>query len=141
MLAKRGIADPNRAQDEANAVLLEDPDLDGVYVMFSQPPGEGVLAALRSNDNTTTRIVSLDLSEPLALDMANGGATFALIADKAYELGRAMATSAAYGLLGKTAPPFVIAPAMTITKSNLVQGYRQSLHRDPPESVMNALGK
>jgi len=32
--------------------------------MFSQPPGEGVLAALRSNDNTTTKIVSLDLDEP-----------------------------------------------------------------------------
>jgi ribose transport system substrate-binding protein len=141
ILAKRGIADPNKAQDEANAVLLEHPDLDGVYVTFSQPPAEGVLAALRANGNTTTRIVSLDLSEPLALDMAKGGATFALIADKAYELGRAMATSAAYGLLGKKAPAFVVAPAMTITKSNLVQGYHQSLHRNPPASVMNALGR
>lgn len=141
VVAKRGIADPNKAQDEANAVLLRNPDLSGAYVTFSQPPGEGVLAALRSNNNTTTSMVSLDLSEPLALDMAKGGATFALIADKAYELGQAMATSAAYGLLGKNAPAFVIAPAMTITKSNLVQGYRQSLHRNPPASVLNALGK
>ena len=73
--------------------------------------------------------------------MANGGNTFALIADRAYELGRAMATSAAYGLLGKKAPPFVVARAMTITKSNLVQGYRVSLHRKPPASVLKALGK
>lgn len=141
VVAEHGIADPNKAQDEADAVLLENPDLSGAYVMFSQPPGEGVLAALRANDNTTTRIVSLDLSEPLALDMARGGHTFALIADQAYELGRAMATSAAYGLLGKDAPPFVIAPAMTITRSNLVEGYQQSLHRNPPESVMDALGE
>ena len=141
VLAKRGIADPNQAQDEANAVLLENPDLTGAYVTFSQPPAEGVLAALRANGNSTTRLVSLDLSEPLALDMAKDGATFALIADRAYELGRAMATSAAYGLLGKKTPPFVIAPAMTITKANLVQGYRQSLHRNPPASVMKALGK
>jgi ribose transport system substrate-binding protein len=141
VVAKGGIADPNRAQDEADAVFLENPDLSGVYVTFSQPPAEGVLAALRANGNTTTRIVSLDLDEPLALDMAKGGATFALIADKAYELGQAMAKSAAYGLLGKNAPPFVIAPAMTITKSNLVQGYRESLNRDPPASVMNALAK
>jgi len=136
-----GIGDPNQAQDEANGVLVENPDLSGVYVTFSQPPGEGVLAALRANGNARTKIVSLDLDEPLALDMAKGGHTFALIADKPYDLGRAMAISAAYGLLGKKAPAFVVGPAMTVTKSNLVQGYRESLHRNPPASVMNALGK
>jgi ribose transport system substrate-binding protein len=141
VVAKRGIADPNMAQDEANATLLQNPKLSGIYVTFSQPPGEGVLAALRANGNTTTKLVSLDLDEPLALDMAKGGNTFALIADRAYELGQAVAKSAAYGLLGKRAPAFVVAPAMTITRSNLVQGYRESLHRDPPASVMKALGK
>jgi ribose transport system substrate-binding protein len=73
--------------------------------------------------------------------MAQGGNTFALIADKAYELGQAMGKSAAYGLLGKKAPAFVVTPGMTITRSNLVRGYRESLHRKPPASVMNALGK
>jgi ribose transport system substrate-binding protein len=141
VVAEQGIADPNEAQDQANAVLLRNPDLSGVYVTFSQPPAEGVLAALRANGNTTTKIVSLDLDEPLALDMAKGGNTFSLIADRAYELGRAMAKSAAYGLLGKKAPAFVVVPAMTITRSNLVQGYRESLHRNPPASVMKALGK
>jgi ribose transport system substrate-binding protein len=141
IVAKQGIADPNRAEDQANAILLKNPRLSGAYVTFSQPPGEGVLAALRANGNTTTKLVSLDLDEPLALDMARGGNTFALIADRAYELGRAMAKSAAYGLLGKQAPAFVVVPAMTITKANLVQGYRDSLHRNPPASVAKALGK
>jgi ABC-type sugar transport system substrate-binding protein len=48
VVAKRGIADPNRAQDVATATLLQHPDLAGAYVMFAQPPGEGVLAALRA---------------------------------------------------------------------------------------------
>ena len=141
VVAKRGIADPNRAQDVAAATLLKHPDLAGAYVMFAQPPGEGVLAALRAAGNTKMKLVTLDLDEPLALDMARGGQTFALIVDRAYDLGRAMARSAAYGLLGKRAPPFVIVPALTITRSNLVQGYRASLHRSPPASVMKALGK
>ena len=141
VVAKRGIADPNRAQDVAAATLLQHPDLAGAYVMFAQPPGEGVLAALRAAGNTKMKLVTLDLDEPLALDMARGGQTFALIVDRAYDLGRAMARSAAYGLLGKRAPPFVIVPALTITRSNLVQGYRVSLHRSPPASVMKALGK
>jgi ribose transport system substrate-binding protein len=139
VVAKRGIADPNKAQDEANAVILNNPDLAGAYVMFSQPPGEGVLAALRASSNTSTKLVSLDLDELLALDMAKGGNTFALIVDKAYEIGRAMAKSAAYGLLGKQAPPFVVVPSLTITRSNLVEGYRQSLRREPPASVLKAL--
>jgi ribose transport system substrate-binding protein len=141
VVAKRGIADPNRAQDVAAATLLKYPDLAGAYVMFAQPPGEGVLAALRAAGNRKMKLVTLDLDEPLALDMARGGQTFALIIDRAYDLGRAMARSAAYGLLGKRAPPFVIVPALTITRSNLVEGYRVSLHRSPPASVMRALGK
>ena len=52
-----------------------------------------------------------------------------------------MAKSAGYGLLGKQAPAFVVVPTMTITKSNLVEGYRESLHRNPPPSVLKALGK
>jgi ribose transport system substrate-binding protein len=139
--ARQGIADPNKAQEQANGTLVSHPDLDGVYATFSQPPGDGVLAALRANGNTTTKIVSLDLDEPLALDLANRGNTFALIADRAYELGSAMAKCAAYGLLGKRAPPFVVVPALTITRSNLVEGYRESLNRDPPASVMKALGQ
>jgi ribose transport system substrate-binding protein len=139
--ARQGIADPNTAQEQANGTLVAHRDLDGVYVPFSQPVGDGVLAALRANGNRTTRIVSLDLDEPLALDMAKGGQTFAIIADRAHELGRAMAKSAAYALLGRRAPPFVVVPALTVTRSNLVEGYRASLNRDPPASVMKALGE
>ena len=141
VVAKSGIADPNRAQEVATATLLKHPDLAGAYVMFAQPPGEGVLASLRANGAIKTKLVTLDLDESLALDMARGGHTFALVIDRTYDLGRAMARSAAYGLLGKRAPPFVIVPALTVTRSNLVQGYRASLHRSPPASVMKALGK
>jgi ribose transport system substrate-binding protein len=137
---KQGIADPNKATDQANAVLLKNPNLSGIYVTFSQPPAEGVLAALKSN-GSKAKLVSLDLDEPLALDMARGGNVYAIVADKAYELGAAMAKAAAYGVLGKKAPSFIVAPAITITKDNLVQGYQQSLHRKPPASVMKALGK
>ena len=138
IVAEQGIADPNKAQDQANGVLAKNPDIDGVYVTFSQPPAEGVLSALRDNGNTKAKLVSLDLDEPLALDMARGGHVAALVTDKAYELGQAMATAAAYGILDKKAPPFVVAPATTVTKANLAQGYEESLHAAPPKSVADA---
>ena len=140
IVAEQGIADPAKAEEQANAILLKNPDLAGIYVTFSQPPAEGVLAALRNNANTTTKMVSLDLDEPLAIDMAQGGNTAALVADRAYELGRAMAKSAAYGILGKKAPEFLVAPVVTVTKDNLEQGYQESLNEDPPQAVLDALG-
>jgi ribose transport system substrate-binding protein len=137
IVAEQGLADPARAEEIANALVLKNPDLDGIYVTWAEP-AEGVLAALRAAGNTHTKIVTLDLSEPVALDMVQEGNVAAIITDQAYELGRAMATVAAYGLLGKEAPPFVVAPATTVTKANVEQGYQESLHRDAPESVVNA---
>ena len=137
IVAEQGLADPARAEEIANALLVQHPDLDGIYVTWAEP-AEGVLAALRSAGNTHTKIVTLDLSEPVALDMVQGGNVAAIVADQAYDLGRAMATTAGYGLLGKEAPPFIVAPATTVTKTNVAQGYQESLHRDAPQSVMDA---
>jgi ribose transport system substrate-binding protein len=50
-----------------------------------------------------------------------------------------MATAAGYGLLGKAAPPFVVAPILTVTKANVARGWQESLHRDAPKSVLDAL--
>ena len=138
IVASQGIADPARAEEVAHALLTKHPDLDGIYVTWAEP-AEGVLAALRSAGNTKTKIVTLDLSEPIALDMARGGNVTAIVADKAFELGRAMAVAAGYGLLGKTAPAFAVAPALTITRENLVDGYRESLNREPPPSILDVL--
>ena len=98
-----------------------------------------MLAALRAAGNKHTKIVTLDLSEPIALDMVKGGNVVAIVADKAYELGRAMATAAGYGLIDKPAPAFVVAPALTVTKANVAQGWRESLHREAPNSILDAL--
>jgi ribose transport system substrate-binding protein len=73
--------------------------------------------------------------------MARGGNVAALITDKAYELGQAMARAAAYGILGKEAPAFVVAPAATVTKDTLESGYQESLQQAPPKSVLDILGK
>ena len=137
IVAESGIADPARAEQIANALLTTNPDLDGIYVTWAEP-AEGVLAALRAAGNAHTKIVTLDLSEPGALDMVQGGNVAAIVADQAYELGRAMATVAGYGLLGKEAPPFIVAPATTVTKENVAVGWQESLHRDPPQSVIDA---
>ena len=118
-------------------MLVQHPDLDGIYVTWAEP-AEGVLSALRASGNTKTKIVTLDLSEPVALDMVKGGNVAGIVADKAYELGRAMAATGVKALLGRRRRPFVVAPALTVTKENVAQGWQQSLHREAPQSVLDA---
>ena len=137
IIAEQGISDPARAEEIANAMLLKNPDLSGIYVTWAGP-AEGVLAALRANGNTTTKIVTLDLSEPVALDMVRGGNVAAIVADEAYELGRAMAASAVLDLLGEDVPPFVVAPAITVKADNVAEGWKQSLNIEAPDSVTGA---
>ena len=134
IVAEQGISDPARAEEIANAMLLRNPDLGGVYVTWAGP-AEGVLAALRANGNTRTRVVTLDLSEPIALDMVRGGNVAAIVADEAYELGRAMAASAVLDLLGEDVPPFIVAPALSVTADTVTAGWKKSLNIDAPASL------
>ena len=138
IVAEAGITDPARAEEIANAMLLQNPDLGGIYVTWAGP-AEGVLAALRANGNSTTKVVTLDLSEPIALDMVKGGNVAGIVADEAYELGRAMADVGARAVLGVDNPPFVVAPALSVTSDNVADGWQKSLRRDAPKSVLDAL--
>ena len=70
--------------------------------------------------------------------MVRGGNVAAIVADEAYELGRAMAAVGANDLLGNPMPPFIVAPAITVTADNVAEGWNISLHRDAPDSVLDA---
>lgn len=135
---EQGIVDPNRASEIADALLIQHPDLDGIYVTWAQP-AEGFLASLRAAGNTTTKIVTMDLSEPLALDMLAGGHTAAIVADEAYNYGVAAARAGAIGLLERPVPDFLIVDALTITRDNIREGWNRSLHTDPPAAVLEKL--
>jgi ribose transport system substrate-binding protein len=132
--AELGLADPAKAEEIANALLAQNPDIDGVYVTWAEP-AELVLAALRNAGNKKTKIVTLDLSEPLALDMVKGGNVAAIVADEAYQIGVTAARAAALGLLGEKVAPFLVVDALAVTKDNVKEGWNQSLHRDPPPSL------
>ena len=81
--------------------------------------------------------MTLDLVANNCLDLAQDGNVVGVAADLAYMLGYTKAMMGAYGVLGKPAPPFVIVPAIKVTKENLVEGWRESLHQDPPPEIMD----
>jgi ribose transport system substrate-binding protein len=138
IVASQGIVDALRAEEVADGFLLKHPKLDGIYVTWAQP-AESVLTSLRNSGNTHTKVVTIDLSESVALDMIKGGNVAAIIADEGYNYGVASARAGALGLLGKEVPPYVVVPALAITKDNIKEGWNTSLHRDPPQSVLDAM--
>lgn len=134
IVAEQGIADPARAKEVAQALLLKHPPLVGIYAPWSDP-AEGVLSALRQAGKKNIKLVTLDVSEPLVIDMVKGGNTVALVADKAYLLGQTMAAAAALGLLNKPVAPFLVVPAVAIGKDNLAQSWKDTQNRELPQSL------
>ena len=137
VVAKQGFTDPNKAEEIANALLTKHPNLAGIYTSWAVP-AQGVLAALKNAGNSTTKIVTIDLDDTIATDLAAGGNVVGIVADKAYDYGRAMAVSAALAILGQPAPAFGITDSVTVTRETLVDGYK-AWNESLPAAVQDAL--
>ena len=137
IVAEAGMADPARAEEIAQAMVTQNPDLDGIYVTWAEP-ALSVLSILRNAGNTHTKIVTLDLNEPAALDMVKGGNIAALVADEAYDIGVTVARAAAGSLVGKQAEPFLVVDSLAVTKETVAEGWKKSLHKDMPASIAEA---
>ena len=136
IVAEQGVANPADAEGIASAVITQHPDIDGFYVTWDEP-AEGVVAACRAAKRPDIKVVTIDLGANNALDMARGGNVVGIAADLAYMLGYTKAMLGAYGVLDKPAPPFVIVPAIKVTRENLVEAWRESLRQDPPQEIMD----
>ena len=137
IVIESGMADPANAEDIARAMLSRNPDLGGIYTPWAEP-ALGVLSVLRQQGNDKTKVVTIDLNEPVALDMLGGGNTVAIIADEAYNIGVFAARSAASSLLQRPVDPFLVVDALAIGTDNIVEGWNQSLSQSPPASVVEA---
>jgi len=135
IVSEQGLANPADGEVIASAMITQNPDIAGFYVPWDTP-AEGVVAACRAAKRPDIKVVTLDLGANNALDMAQGGNVVGIAADLAYMLGYTKAMCGVYGVLGKEAPPFVIVPAIKVTKENLVEGWRESLGIDPPKEIM-----
>ncbi|MCV3206163.1 substrate-binding domain-containing protein [Mesorhizobium sp. YC-39] len=136
--AEAGMADPARSEDIAQAMITQHPDLDGIYVTWAEP-ALSVLSALRAAGNSHTKIVTLDLNEPAALDMVKGGNIAALVADEAYSIGVTLARASAGSLVGVKAEPFYAVDSIAVTKDTVKEGWKKSLNKDVPEAITDAM--
>lgn len=139
IVAEGGFAEPQQTFDITQSMLLQNPDIDGIYAPWAVPAAS-VVEALRAEGRDDVKVVTLDLDPTVAVDMAQGGNVVGIVADVPFEIGRAMGAAALLALLGKTSPPFAIVPTMKVTQDNLITAWRESLKEDPPPEVLEAFG-
>jgi ribose transport system substrate-binding protein len=127
---------------DTDAMLLQNPDLGGIYVSYSGGPGSAVLASLAAAGNTTTKVVTHDLDAANDVIMATAGSNYAGTAiERTFDEGANTVKMAVLDRCGVEVPPFVVVPAMAVNRDNLAQAWTDAFHSDPPAEVTEALGK
>jgi len=140
IVAKGGFTEEPKTEEVASAMLVQHPEIKGIYVSWDVA-AEGVIAALRSAGRKDVVVVTEDLGATNDLDMAQGGSMYGKTIDLPYQIGETMAKMAAYKLLGKEAPKFVVVDLMKVKKDNLVEAWQRALNMQPPADILSALGK
>ncbi|MFG1706983.1 substrate-binding domain-containing protein [Nonomuraea sp. M3C6] len=140
IVAKQGFSDPSQAFQMASAMLLQNPSIKAIYAPWAEPAA-GVVQAIGSSRRNDVYVGTMDLSNTVALSLAQNGAVRGLVIDNPYGIGQAMATEIGMALLGKEVPAYVQVPAVPITRENLLQGYRDYYSATPPKQVVDAVAK
>lgn len=138
----QGINGPDFAgesQAVASAMMTKYPDLKGIWAVWDIPT-EGVIAAARAAGRNDVAVTTVGYSENVAIDMARDGVVKGIAVDRPYDMGVTQAKLAAYGLLGKEAPPFVALTALPATQKNAVEAWEESFGAAAPRALREAAG-
>jgi ribose transport system substrate-binding protein len=136
--ATQGFSDPSQVFEVARTMLLQNPGIKAIYAPWSEPAA-GVIQALNTAGRNDVYVGTMDLSNTVALSLAQSGAVRALAIDDPYGIGVAMANEVGLALLGKEVPPYVQVAALSVTRENLLQAYADYYRSDPDPQVVAAV--
>ena len=137
IVEEAGITGPDFAVDSqrlAADMLTSRPELRGIWAVWDVP-AEGVIAAARKAGRNDLVITTVDLGFNVALELARGGLVFGLGAQRPFDQGVAEAELAGYGLLGKPAPPYVVLPALPVSRVSVLEAWESVYHKQPPRPL------
>lgn len=139
IVSKMGFTDQNACSEVADAMILNNPDLDAIFAHWDVP-AEGVLSSLRAAGLNNIKLSTIDLGNNIAKEIAEG-TVLGVGAQLPYDQGVAEATLAAYALLGKETPAYVAVPAMRVDQNNILEAYQTVYHVPAPDWLVSAARK
>lgn len=140
IVAETGVSSSDFAADAQRltiSMLEAHPDISGVWAVWDVP-AEGVVAAARDLGRTDLVVTTVDLGLNVALELARGGLIFGVGAQRPFDQGVAEAELAGYGLIGKPAPPYVVLPALPVSRTSVLEAWDSVYHKAPPEALIQA---
>ena len=145
VVGRETFPDPTAVLDTAKAILPRYPDIDGIFVTWTEPCALDVYQAAKELGRTDLIITSVDLSERVAIEIARaegpilygvGGADSAKIGINAVYL-------VALHALGKEVPQLATIPTIPVERSNLIEAWDAaygSIGKPIPPEVPEILG-
>jgi ribose transport system substrate-binding protein len=140
IVAEKGISNPNDGETIASAIITQNPTVNAIYAPWDTI-AEGVVAAARSAGRKDIKVFTIDLGANNGLDLVKGGNMAGIVVDLPFTMGETLARMGALSVLGTKTPPFVVVPAIKVTKDNIGEQWKRSLNRDAPQEILNAAGK
>lgn len=137
LVADKGIAGPDFAGDAqaaTNAMLSQNPDLDGIWAVWDVP-AEGVMSAARASGRNDLKIATEDLGLNVGIALAKDELVVGLGAQRPFEQGVTEARLAALSLIGAQTPAYVALPSLPVTHDTVLEDWKTVYDQDAPAQL------
>ncbi|ADJ17142.1 substrate-binding domain-containing protein [Halalkalicoccus jeotgali] len=139
IVAENGfVDDPDGAYSIAQNMLQANPDLDGIYAIWDNPPAAETASAI-DEAGRDVGVTAADLGKRSAEIMAAEGPIVGLGSQRPYDQGVAEANMTGHALLGNDTPPYVAFQPIAVLRHNLVEAYEQVFNDKPSEDITQHL--
>lgn len=140
ILDEKGFSDPAQAEQLTTAMLTQHPSIKAIYAAWDTV-AEGVVAGLRDAGRPDVKVVTMDLGLNNVLNMVQRQQVTGITVEITYQLGTALAAEAGLALIGKPVPPFANTEALTCTRDNIEDCWKQVFHQPLPDKIRERLSK
>jgi len=139
IVTERGFTDPYDVEDLVTEMLESHPDLDGLFVIWADPPCMQAIRAARQLGISDLHITTTDLSNEAVQHIANGGMLKGTGAQLPYQQGIIEANMAGQTLLGNDTPQFIASGSLPISRENLREMYPRYYQEELPQNLLSII--
>ncbi|WP_241692984.1 substrate-binding domain-containing protein [Haloarcula limicola] len=135
LVAEAGFTDPDDVYELTEEMLVSNPDIEGLFVSWGDPPGMQAAAAVSDLGMDHVSITTTDLSVETTKSIASDGPIIATGGQFPYQQGQIEANMIGNSLLANSTPPFIASGVLPIHRGNLLDLYPKYFQTDPPEEI------
>ncbi|ADJ17149.1 substrate-binding domain-containing protein [Halalkalicoccus jeotgali] len=136
--AEEGFTDPDDVYDLAQNMVVTNPNLNGMFVSWSDPPAVQATRAVEDVGRSEFVITTTGLSSRTVENIALGGPIKGTGAQFPYQQGIIEANMVGQALLGESTPPFIASGSLPVYRGNFKEQYPKHYQEGLPEDLLES---